>query len=246
MLSVLFPVYQPIVRVDSRQISHIEALVRLRNDESGCAHRQLLAVAETCQFIGQVDMQMLRMVLADLHCHPFRVAVNLSPISIDCCAGEILDVLASTQQRQRILVEITESAAVKDPEDLKRFVRAAQKLGVAIAVDDYGNNEGCFTAELVRLLSPDFLKLDGTVLKRAAWLNNPSELYSALDLADDVGAEVIAEFVDSRQKQDLLKLVGIQYGQGLSYGAPVANANALAALTRPAGDFSYFPAPRYA
>lgn len=239
MFSVFYPVYQPIVSVDTRQIAHIEALVRLSNDNSGCAHRQLLDVAERCKFIGHVDMQMLRLVMAGLDRHQYKVAVNLSPTSIDSHAKEFLAVLGASPRRNRLLIEITESAEISNPESLALFVQTLQKLGVCVAVDDYGNNEGCFTADLVRLLHPDFLKLDGTVLKRAAWLNNASELYSAMDLADEVGARVIAEFVDTRAKQEMLRTVGIQYGQGLAYGGAHSDPNKLGAQVRPALETSF-------
>lgn len=228
MKNVLEPAYQPIFDLHHNSVSHFEALARIRHDDSERGHGPLIQLAEKHKFIHQVDLAMFELVLQATASHNQVVAVNLSPFTVDHAIHELVALLEEYHKlADRLILEITESLPVRDIKRLQHFIGVAHDYGARVAFDDYGNGKGCFTETLVRELRPDFLKLDGAVLKRALFFGDTRELELASDMARAFGGELIAEFVDSPEKIDYLRAVGVRFAQGAAYGMPCRRPEAL-------------------
>lgn len=210
---------QPIMDLETRQVSHFEALVRLGGPvvDGMPPHVGMLECAEAEGWIGDVDMRVLEQALAVLERSPLNVAVNLSPTSVESVGKRFLEVIADHQWlATRLVVEITETAPVRDIGRLCEFLSRLKRLGGRVALDDYGNGQGYITDDLVRAVRPDYLKLDGTVLDDG--MRSRRKMAGALMLGAQTGAQIIAEFVDSIEKVEFLELMQIRYAQGAHFG----------------------------
>lgn len=226
---------QPIVDLKNRdRPAHYEALLRIFGSARfGSSHVQLIGAAEQEGWIDEVDLVVLCEAVTVLRTVPgVSLAVNLSPRTIDLAAQRVLRLLRDCHDvTNRLILEVTETAPINDIRAVCRFYHAAKDLGTRLALDDYGSDSGFISRELVVELAPDFLKLDRVVTESPRAQN--SVLPSALGLAHQVGAEVVAEFIDSQAKVDLVRSCGIRYAQGAMFGMPQPSseffADALAA-----------------
>lgn len=209
---------QPIVDLLTGQIKHYEALMRIQGHAVyGNSHVSMLSAAETAGWIDQVDIGVMGQAINVLRNCDIDLAVNLSPRTLEVAAEGLLKMLRRGRDvSHRLIIEITESAQIRDLPALCEFVGEARKLGCEIAVDDYGSSTGFFTDEIVAAINPDFLKLDRNVLESES--ERTSLLARAFLLADAAGAEVIAEFIDTEEKQRFISSLGIRYAQGKLYG----------------------------
>jgi EAL domain-containing protein (putative c-di-GMP-specific phosphodiesterase class I) len=221
MNSMLVPFLQPIQDLENNQISHYEALARMRMNVDDNGHWPLLKLAERYKFIGHLDMAMLGKVLDLLgRNEDIVIAVNISVVTIETMLHEYLMLLdVASHVLDRLIVEITETSPIMDVSRVSYFVRELRSKGCRVALDDFGNRSGWITHALVETLQPEFLKLDRDVLTGA--LNGGKKfLNQAVSLAENVGSRVIAEYVDSTEKVRVVRSAGIKYAQGMIFGMP--------------------------
>ena len=120
-------------------------------------------------------------------------------------------------------VEISEQQIIGDPSYLVSVVTALKRAGILIAIDDLGFGRSCL--ESLILLEPDIIKIDKRCVTGIA--GNPAHersLERLLKMAASLGAEVVAEGIESRSDFELLRSMGVAYGQGFFLGEPVAAA----------------------
>ncbi len=220
--------FQPIVSLTAGGISHYEALVRLadRDGAAPLAPACFLPAAERYGLIGELDRVVLEQALARLAAHPVeavpRLAVNLSAISVTDPG-----MLSHLSQRltargvdaTRVVLEITETAAISDVRRAREFCAGAQALGCTIALDDFGVGYGSLSH--VKRLPFDYLKIDGDFIRDVRRSISDQLVVKALvGVAHGLGARTIAEFVGDRQTIDLLRSFGVDYAQGFAIGRP--------------------------
>lgn len=117
-------------------------------------------------------------------------------------------------------VEISEQQIIGDPSYLVGVVMALKRAGILIAIDDLGFGRSCL--ESLILLEPDIIKIDKRCVTGIA--GNPAHersLERLLKMAASLGAEVVAEGIETRSDFDLLRSMGVAYGQGYFLGEPV-------------------------
>jgi len=226
MKRLLEPAFQPIVDLKTGEVAHYEALARIRRDPTDTGHAKLIQLAERHHFIHLVDLAILEMAAEEAVREGQRIASNFSALTIEVHLHDIVTKLAELDQvrKKGLVVEITETVPVRDRRKVAYFIDAVREMGCLVALDDFGNGFGHFTEDLVCYLEPDFLKLDGTILARAERSGDHRGLKHATALAQSLGAQVIAEFVDTEKKIDLLRQFGVRYGQGWAFGKPMRGA----------------------
>jgi EAL domain-containing protein (putative c-di-GMP-specific phosphodiesterase class I) len=154
---------------------------------------------------------------------PISVAVNLSASDLldEQLAERIVTLLAEHDVPAGALqVEITESVLMTDPERARTMLEKLRRLGLRIAVDDYGT--GYCALAYLRDLPIDELKIDRTFIapvtadpRSAAIVRSTIELAHALDL------EVVAEGVEAQSALDLLVDFGCDFAQGYHFSRPL-------------------------
>lgn len=134
---------------------------------------------------------------------------------------------------QRICLEITETAAVTNMADAAVFTELARKLGVQIALDDFGAGASSFG--YLKSLNVDVLKIDGSFIRDL--VDDPLDdaaVRCFVDVARVVGVKTVAEFVDRREVLNRVTEIGIHYAQGflLHRPEPLENVVGVLALVR--------------
>jgi EAL domain-containing protein (putative c-di-GMP-specific phosphodiesterase class I) len=216
--------FQPIVSLLSGRPSHYEALVRLADDPSGglVSPSQFLGAAERYGLIFELDRLVVRKAVAVLREGVDRVAVNLSALSTT--DPGMLEHIADELRRQgvapdRLVIEITETAAISDMHRARTFCSDVRALGCAVALDDIGAGFGSFY--YLKHLPFDYLKIDGHFVRSLPRSRNDQLVVKALvGLARGMGKETVAEFVGDRETVELLRQYGVDHAQGFAIGPP--------------------------
>ena len=123
------------------------------------------------------------------------------------------------EDRNRLVFEILESENLSDYDFLEEFVLKYKKLGVKIAIDDFGSGYSNFI-RIIRL-KPDYLKIDGSLIKNIDKDNNSYEIVkSIIAFSKTLNIRTIAEYVHSEEIFNLLLELGVDEFQGYYFGKP--------------------------
>jgi EAL domain-containing protein (putative c-di-GMP-specific phosphodiesterase class I) len=216
--------FQPVVCVATGEIDYFECLLRLR-DENGAirAGSEFVAALEAQGTIGMVDHHVLEMAFGELARHP-RVRLGFNISGLTACDRLWLRHLVSLLRRSpemasRLVVEITETAALGDLEESARFVDTVRAAGVRVALDDFG--AGHTTLRHLEYLAIDTVKLDGSLARSVP--TSPAHrtaLRHLVGLAGSIGFRLVAEGIENAEEAALLRAEGVDYLQGYHLGMP--------------------------
>jgi EAL domain-containing protein (putative c-di-GMP-specific phosphodiesterase class I) len=212
--------YQPIVALGNRAIIGVEALVRWRHPTRGLvAPEAFIPLAEETQIMGELGRWILAEACRDVAgwraLRPLRLSVNLSAVqlhSADQLAADVAAALAeSGLPPEALVLEITETALMRDVTETISCLRALKRLGVLLAVDDFGT--GYSSLDYLRRFPIDMLKIDKAFVDDLG-AGDATLAQAIIDLGESFDLQVVAEGVEGEfQRQRLLEL-GCTYGQG--------------------------------
>ncbi len=220
----LFLMMQPIMSVAAPYDSlDFEALLRLREaDGSITPAGKIIAAAERNGRISIVDRWVLSTLLDWLsenrrHLKKTRfVCMNLSGGSLndERFVQDAFSMLAQYGRSvERLCIEITESVALHDLANTRRFIDKVRSFGAKIALDDFGAGYTSFS--YLKGLQADVLKIDGAFIKGVN--GHPANLAiveAIIELARNLGMKSIAEWVEDRATLEALAHAGVDYVQG--------------------------------
>jgi len=231
--------YQGVWRADGT-LSHLEALLRLRSDDGTLVQpAQFIPLAESSGHIPEVDAWVLDAAIARLAAAPAAcIAVNVSGRTVR--EGSYIDRVAQALRRsgvapQRLVVELTETAAVGDFVEARTFIQRLRDIGCRIALDDFGAGYSSFV--YLKHLRADLVKIDGQFIRNLSEDRENQVFVRAIaEVARGMGAESVAEFVETAETARLLPALGVNLMQGRHFDLPRADPPALApvAATDPA------------
>ena len=216
--------YQPIVAAHSRIATHYECLLRMiRPDGTIAAAGQFIPAAEQLGLVRLVDRHALEMTIADLHTHPeLTLAVNVSgtTASDPSWLQSFLNyVRAHESVASRVIVELTETAALHAFEESARFISNLREIGCRVAIDDFG--AGFTSFRNLQMLRVDMVKIDGSYVRGLAVSpDNQIFVRTLVDLAKNFNLKTVAEWVGSDEEAALLEEFGVDYFQGFHFGEP--------------------------
>lgn len=229
--------YQPIVALDTRAVHHFEALARF--GEAGPA--ALIHMAEQLGLIEALDLAVAEKTISKLR-QPgaglLKIAVNLSADSLtdDGYVNALLRMTASAPEvRRRLIVEVTETAALADIEAADRRLTALRGSGIKVCIDDFGSGSAGF--DYLRRLSVDAVKIDGGLIAGIGDdLRGRAVIRSLVELSNSLSLTTIAERIETEAEAEAVAALGVRYGQGYLFGRPEAEprvaATAAAAVRR--------------
>jgi EAL domain-containing protein (putative c-di-GMP-specific phosphodiesterase class I) len=205
-----------------RRASFYECLVRMEQDDG----RVLLApdivpVAERLGLIRLVDHRVLELVVAELVASPgVRLSLNISPATTmdpDWWASIESLMRAHPGVAERLIVEITETVAIQDVDDVRGFVARLKNFGSRIAIDDFG--AGYTSFRNLRKLGVDIVKIDGAFVQNLAHsADDRAFVQTLIDLARRLEIKTVAEWVQDEQSASILRDWGCDYIQGRLIG----------------------------
>ncbi|MGZ3239430.1 MAG: EAL domain-containing protein [Burkholderiaceae bacterium] len=218
--------YQPIINLFNGKTSHYEALLRIM-DEHGkpCNTGELVKTCEVFGLIGRLDRAVVSACLNDVKRLPegTGVAINLSGKSIgDPSLLHQIETQISELKidPSRIIFELTETAAFYNLDEVRHFVSRIKGLGCRFALDDFGVGFSSFY--YIKELDFDYLKLDGSFIKNLPKnLNDQVFVRAMVEISKVFDLMVIAEWVEDKETEEMLREFSVSYGQGYYFGKPM-------------------------
>lgn len=149
-----------------------------------------------------------------------RFDVNLFPSTIiDTPIQRLIDMFPLDKNLGTFCVEISEQQFIGDPSYLKEHTSALKKAGVQVAIDDVGF--GRSSLESLILLEPDIVKVDIKYVAGIAMdLQKQRLLRRLIGVVEALGAELVAEGVETREDMEVIKAMGVPFAQGYLWGYP--------------------------
>jgi len=218
--------FQPILEIANGRITHYEVLIRMRETDGSVAMPgKFIPVAERTGLIHRIDQLVLARaveLLRRTRTQGFGLSINLSGKVIDEQA--FLPLLRrllrdSAIDPVRLLIEITETAALADMPSAAELMQDVRALGCRTALDDFGSGFSSFF--YLRELSLDMVKIDGAFIRNLP-RNSDDQLFvqAIIDVARGLGKQTIAEFVEDEETLRILRELGVDYAQGYYIGRP--------------------------
>jgi diguanylate cyclase (GGDEF)-like protein len=208
----------------------IEILVRLRDEETGglIYPNDFIRAAERFGIISKIDRWVISNTMqqlserADLWNEIDQVALNVSALSVRQAnfAEFIIEQLEHYQlDGSKFCFEITETEALNNFADTRRFMSLLHEHGCTIALDDFGTGFSSFA--YLMDLPFDLIKIDGMFIKDMH-INDIhyGMVDSIVKLAKMLNKPVVAEFVENQNIVDKLKFLGVEWGQGYFFHKP--------------------------
>ena len=222
--------YQPKLELAGGQISSVEALVRWQHPTRGLLFPDtFLPVAQRTGLMSALTACVLRTAVAQVRgwdqiSLPLTVAVNVGPESLldEAFPDAVAALLAEHGVGpERLVIELTESAVLSDPERAGGVLRRLRETGIRTSLDDFGT--GYSSLAHLRELAVDELKVDRSfVLGSGASPRDAAILASTVHLARALGLRVVAEGVEDDQTLSHVRRLGCDAAQGYVLSRPVA------------------------
>jgi diguanylate cyclase (GGDEF)-like protein len=223
--------YQPIIALADGSVAGFEALVRWNHPTRGfLSPLDFIPVAESSGLIVDLGHQVLLRAcrqLAEWNAKwPARryMSVNVAGMQLqrDEFVGEVAAALEESGiAPEQLLLEVTETALVRDTAGSERRLREVRELGVRLAIDDFGT--GYSSLNYLRQFSMDVLKIDKSFIDSVADETRDGALVNAMvAMGETLGLLVVAEGIEEAGQVDALLKLGCPLGQGYYFARPSA------------------------
>lgn len=218
--------FQPIVDLDGGDVVAFEALARGPIDSPLAMPGDLFGTAERCGLTVELDWACraaaLRGALSAGVTRPTAIFVNIEPVA---AAARIPEQYASVVEEAsgdqlRVVFELTERALTERPGEVLRAVKHLRSLGAGIALDDVGVDDRSLA--LMPFLRPDVIKLDLSLIQGNLSPGQARTMHAVNAYAEQTGAVVLAEGIETKDHLDRALALGSRYGQGWLFGRPSA------------------------
>ncbi|MBV5262294.1 EAL domain-containing protein [Synechococcus moorigangaii CMS01] len=227
-------VYQPQVESHSGAIAGFEALLRWQHPEIGVIPPSLfIPIAEATGLITELGDWILEQAIGQLkewqhqYQHDLKMSVNISVQQLTT-PGFIYRLQNSLEKHQlaphSLELEVTESIAIEDFEEVRPILQFLQSLDIQIAIDDFGTGYASFT--YLQLFCWDILKLDRRFVKNIHRNSvNAAITENLINMSHDLGFKVVAEGVEIQEEVMMLQQYGCDKVQGYYFSRPMTAAS---------------------
>ena len=216
--------FQPVVCAATGSVDYFECLLRMRDLEGGIvAGGDFITPIEQIGLIGFIDDFVLEETVRELANHPsIKLGLNVSSLTA-CEGGWLRSSVALLRGRPdlacRLLVEITETAALSDIAASARFVDTLHRVGCRVALDDFG--AGHSSARQLKVLAVDTVKVDGSLIRNLAGSREKRVvLRDMLGLINAFGCATVAEGIENAEDAAAVREEGFGYLQGYHVAPP--------------------------
>jgi EAL domain-containing protein (putative c-di-GMP-specific phosphodiesterase class I) len=224
--------YQPIVNLETRQITGLEALLRWQHPEQGIiSPDKFIEVAEKIGLLVSIGKWALREACRQSHAWltaypslgPLTMTVNVSArqFAHATFVADAESIIKETRlPPSRLQLEMTECAAIADPKLTLDVMTQLKRIGVRISIGDFG--KGLSSLSWLRRLPIDELKIDPSLVNAvSAEIVNRDVVRLMVTLASNLQMKLIAEGVETASQLELLRKLGCEFGQGYLLSHPV-------------------------
>jgi EAL domain-containing protein (putative c-di-GMP-specific phosphodiesterase class I) len=219
--------YQPIVSLFDDSIQGFEALVRWQHPERGLVTpSEFIPVAEETGLIIPLGRWVLREACRQMHrlqassVAPLSLSVNLSGKQFmqPDLVGQVKQILDETGfDPHRLHLEITESSVIENTETVTEMLMQLRALGIRLSMDDFGT--GYSSLSYLHRFPIHTLKIDRSFVSGGDGENEI--VRTIIMLARNMGMDIVAEGVETREQLAYLKELKCEYGQGFLFSHPL-------------------------
>ena len=221
----IVPVFQPIVNRDKKAKKY-EALIRLVKDENNeqkyISPFYFLETSKKTKQYRKLTNIMVEKSFKIMKENGADFSINLSFEDIkDNTFGLMLEgYIDKYDLGNKLILEVVESEYIQDFELVKNFISIFRKMGVRIAIDDFGSGYSNFSHILE--LRPEYIKIDGSLIKNILTDLDTFVLVEAIiNFSKKLNIKVIAEFVSSKEIYEKLFELGVDEFQGYYFSEPI-------------------------
>ncbi len=234
----LFLVYQPIISLVDMQITGAEVLTRWQHPSRGLISPiDFIPQAEDSAFITQITDWLLQELKNDCsstlrfnenNLEDIRISFNISSKDFICNPNILFRIKNTFTECKKILsildIEVTETSLIDNFEEANLQLKALKYLGMKVKLDDFGT--GYSSLNYLHSFSLDTIKIDRSfVCTLPENKENLNIIKHIIYLAHDLGLEVVAEGIETREQHEALLELGCDQGQGYLYSHPIAVAD---------------------
>ena len=223
--------YQPIVQISTGKITHNEVLLRMPGEDGKIIGPDaFLPAAVRFGLMAEIDNWVLKNAIAALaeyrKVQPnLRFSINLSANAFE--TEDLAEIVRAHLEEHgvpanSIVIEITESLAVRNLDYVEHQIAALRSLGCELALDDFGTGYNSFG--YLQRLAMDYIKIDGCFIRDL--VKNPVDQKMVRmigEIGREAGMRTIAEYVQDGPALSLLGKLGIDFAQGYYIGRPEAS-----------------------
>jgi diguanylate cyclase (GGDEF)-like protein len=212
------PAFEPVLAAKTGEIAFHEALVRVKAGDGGILGAgAIIPPAERFGLIKFVDIRVLELSLARMVAKPMdQLSVNVSmrtALTTEWMCALTAGLANRPDLAARLIVEVTETAAMSDIEATAAILKQVKALGCQVAIDDFGSGHTSFRS--LRALPVDILKIDGVFVQNISRSTDDRFFVRTLiDLAKHLNVKTVAEWVQDAESAAMLAEWGVDYLQG--------------------------------
>lgn len=217
------------IQTDNSNLDSYEILLRMRDNLMLLSSPgNFLPILESHHMIHQIDYWVVENLFKWMSQNNDKLnkvhhfSVNLSGQSL--VNDELLDYICSSFSKynisyNKICFEITETAAVTDINKAQEFINTLRNLGCLISLDDFG--AGLSSFQYLRDLPVDFVKIDGAFIRNIYEDKSNYKLTEGIHkIVNELGIKTIAEYIESESVLEVVKEIGVDFGQGMHIHQP--------------------------
>lgn len=221
----IFPMYQKIINNKTGKILKYEALMRINyynydNKEIILSPGIFINFSKRARIYSKLMKIMFLKVFNDVEKYKINVSINLS--FEDIINEDLIYLIKSNLELKQIgkfiTFEIVESEQINDNIEIKNFFDMIKNFKCKISIDDFGS--GYSNYDQLLKLNANYLKIDGSLINKYKNKEHISMLKSIQYYCSENNIETIAEFVDTKEKYEEIKKIGINYSQGFYFSKP--------------------------
>jgi diguanylate cyclase (GGDEF)-like protein len=228
--------YQPIVELDTAEMTGVEALVRWQDPNGGIIPPgEFIPLAEEMGLIVAIGDWVMEEICRQSKAWreeglDMKISFNISPRQLwqPEMVEKVLAHLATADvDPSQVVVEITESSAMTDPERTQRILWDLHARGVRLAIDDFGT--GYSSLSRLKHMPVHTLKIDRSFVMDLPDDQDAGNMVAAvIQLAQSLGMTPLAEGIETQEQWDFLLEKGCQLGQGYYFSRPIPAEQILA------------------
>ncbi len=217
----LFSVYfQPIALTKTKEVLKYEVLIRMYDKEKELmvSPAEFLGVLQNSGHERELTKLIINESFASYEKCQIDLSINMTRDDLD---EDMLNYLIYMSHKHNIpaasiVVELVESEELLN-ENYITIITEIKKSGFKVAIDDFGTGYSNFA--YLRQIKPDYIKIDGSLIEQMATSVQDRHIVEGIyNFASNLGIEVIAEYVSSKELYDIVKDIGIEYVQGFYIG----------------------------
>jgi len=216
------PYFQAILDNKTNKINKYECLARIVKDDKIYSPSVFINIAEQIGVISEITKIMIDKSFQVFQYNTHSFSINIT--EADLTHKYLKEYFAKKLQEyniksSRVILEVLEGISTIGAKKSLEQLMELKDMGFKISIDDFGAQNSNF--ERVHSMNVDFIKIDGSFIKNLA---TDSKSYSIVktitDFAKCINAEVVAEYVHTKEVQEIIKELGIEYSQGYYFSEP--------------------------